>query len=74
MSKKINKQKSNKKGKREQYPTKNFLPSFRSSFINYLAAHYEENQHYFENLEIIRRIKGKPCINLIDYQDLFKVP
>jgi hypothetical protein len=36
-----------KKGKREQYPTKNFLPSFRSSFLNYLAKHFERS--HFES-------------------------
>lgn len=54
-----------KKGKREQYPTKNFLPSFRSSFLNYLAKYFEKS--HFESFEIVRRIRGKPCINLQDY-------
>jgi hypothetical protein len=30
-----------KKSKREQYPTKNFLPSFRSSFLNYIGKHFD---------------------------------
>lgn len=40
----IVKTKKVKKGKREQYPTKNFLPSFRSSFLNYLAKHFEKSR------------------------------
>jgi hypothetical protein len=61
----VGKSKKVKKGKREQYPTKNFLPSFRSSFLNYLGKHFEQDQ--FEAFDIVRRIRGKPCINLQDY-------
>lgn len=41
------KTKKQKKGKREQYPTKNFLPSFRTSFLNYLVKHFERS--HFES-------------------------
>lgn len=59
------------KGKREGYPTKNFLQTFRTSFLSYLRKHFNGTEQEFKDIEIVSRIKGKKCINLDDYQDLF---
>ena len=67
----MTKTKKVKKSKREQYPTKNFLPSFRTSFLGYISRNYG-NPEEFDKFEIVKRIRGKACINLRDYNDLFR--
>ena len=59
-----------KKIKKEQYPTKNMLPSFKGSFLNYLSCFFPT--HFFENIPIIKRLRKKFGISLQDYEDLFK--
>ena len=56
--------KGTKKSK-EPYPTKNFLPAFRSPILNYLKKFYDPK--FFESIRIVDRIKHKKCINLKDF-------
>lgn len=52
--------------RRPAYPTKNFLPFFKPSFVSYLAKHFDEE--YFNSIPIIEKMNFKKnAINLKDF-------
>jgi len=46
------------------------LSAFKSQFLNYLNQFFDNS--IFDEITIIKRIKGKKTINLKDIEDLFR--
>ena len=54
------------------YPTKNFLPAFKTPHIQYLENNLGAD--YVNSFSLVQKIQAKNGISMKDYENLYKIP